>query len=97
MESLLAIAAALESRIVGRYGAPLPALCIGFDAAGIPHDRLLEAAVFLVSIQLMWMTHRNSGATPVLDAKLDCIHEAVMGHDRRSEFPAVDTEQGGHR
>ena len=44
---------------------------------GFTRDLLLETAVFLVSVKLMLMTHRNSKAAHAMDAKLDRILEAV--------------------
>ena len=44
---------------------------------GMTHDLLLEAAVFLVSVKLMLMAHRNSVQARALDAKMDRILEVV--------------------
>ena len=63
---------------------------------GFTHDLLLEAAVFLVSVKLMLMTHRNSIQTRALDAKLDCIYEAVKGHENWPESSENDEEQRMH-
>ena len=49
---------------------------------GFTHDLLLEAAVFLVSVKLMLMAHRNSIQTRALDAKLDLIYEAVRSSEK---------------
>lgn len=44
---------------------------------GFTHDLLLEAAVFLVSVKLMLMTHRNSVEARTMNSKLDRIYEIV--------------------
>ena len=40
---------------------------------GLSHDLFLEAAVFLVSVKLIIMAHRNSVSVGNLDRKLDTI------------------------
>jgi len=45
---------------------------------GITHDLLLESAVFLISVKLMLMTHRNSIQARALDAKLDRNLAAIL-------------------
>ena len=44
---------------------------------GLTHDFLLEAAVFLVSVKLIIMAHKNKVATDSLYGKLDEIHKKV--------------------
>jgi len=46
---------------------------------GLTHDLLLESAVFLVSVKLMLMAHRNSVQARALDAKLDRNYAAIVG------------------
>lgn len=50
---------------------------------GFTHDLLLEAGVFLVSVKLIMMAHRNSIQTRAVDAKLDLIYEAVRSSGKR--------------
>ena len=56
---------------------------------GVTHDLLLEAAVFLVSVKLMLMAHRNSVQTRALDAKLDLIYEAVRPSEKQPAEPGI--------
>ena len=44
---------------------------------GLTHDLLLEAGVFLVSVKLILMTHKNGVAADTLQRKLDEIHAAI--------------------
>jgi len=44
---------------------------------GFTHDFLLEVAVFLISVKLMIMAHKNRGATESLYGKLDEIYKKV--------------------
>jgi hypothetical protein len=44
---------------------------------GLTHDILLEAAVFLVSVKLIVMAHKDAQATDFLHKKLDAIMEAI--------------------
>jgi hypothetical protein len=44
---------------------------------GFTHDFLLEAAVFLVSVKLIVMMHKNKGATDSLYEILNEIHKKV--------------------
>ena len=40
---------------------------------GLTHDLFLEAGVFLVSVKIILMTHRNAVAARDLDEKLDKV------------------------
>lgn len=44
---------------------------------GFTHDLILEAAIFLVSVKLIIMMHRNKVATDSLYEKLNEIHKKV--------------------
>jgi len=59
---------------------------------GFTHDLLLESGVFLVSVKLMLMTHRNSVQARALDAKLDLIYEAVKPHAVAPKASESDVE-----
>jgi hypothetical protein len=50
---------------------------------GFTHDLLLEAGVFLVSVKLILMSHKNGIASQKLDQRLDRIERAL------SESPVV--------
>jgi hypothetical protein len=52
---------------------------------GFTHDLLLEAAVFLVSVKLMLMTHRNSVEARAMNAKLDRICEIMNRHESEND------------
>lgn len=43
----------------------------------LPHDLLLEAGVFLVSVKLILMAYKNGITTEALSSKLDRIHAAL--------------------
>ncbi len=55
---------------------------------GFTHDILVEAAVFLISVKLMFMTYRNSLAARSLEKKLDRILEALERPKDTDDFPA---------
>ncbi|MCU0723035.1 MAG: hypothetical protein MUC63_05385 [Planctomycetes bacterium] len=40
---------------------------------GLVHDLFLEAGVFLVSVKIILLSHRNGRAVELLSAKLDAI------------------------
>ena len=44
---------------------------------GIPHDLLLEAGVFLVSVKLVIMTYKNSMSADEVKAELRALRQAV--------------------
>ena len=44
---------------------------------GLPHDLLLEAGVFLVSVKLILMAYKNGITTEALSSKLDRIYAAL--------------------
>ncbi len=46
-------------------------------AKGLTHDMLLEAGVFLVSVKLMIMMHKNELAAEKLDAKIEALTAAL--------------------
>ena len=50
---------------------------------GLTHDLLLEAGVFLVSVKLIIMTHKNSIHAQAIHEKIDKVLAAVKG----SGFP----------
>ena len=55
---------------------------------GITHDLFLEAGVFLVSIKLILLAHRNSLVMDRLEAKLDSLTQALARQERaRAEAP----------
>jgi hypothetical protein len=47
-------------------------------AKGLSHDLLLESGVFLVSVKLMIMMHKNEVVAEKLDEKLDAITAALI-------------------
>jgi len=57
---------------------------------GVTHDLLLEAAVFLESIKLMLMTHRNTREARAMDRKVDRIYEAITHPVRHAEHVAKE-------
>ena len=46
---------------------------------GLTHDLLLEAGVFLVSVKLIHMAHKNAVHTEMMEERLDRIWEALQG------------------
>jgi hypothetical protein len=50
---------------------------VALVSKGFTHDLLLEAGVFLVSVKLMIMAHKNGAATAELHAMLAEVSEAV--------------------
>jgi len=44
---------------------------------GLTHDMLLEAGVFLVSLKLIFMAHKNSILGQTLQERLDGIQESL--------------------
>lgn len=44
---------------------------------GVPHDLLLESGVFLVSLKLIMMNHKNAEASKGLEQRLDEIRELL--------------------
>lgn len=46
-------------------------------AKGLSHDMFLEAGVFLISVKVMLMAHKNSVGVSHLNAKLDRILEIL--------------------
>jgi hypothetical protein len=51
---------------------------------GVPHDVMLEAAVFLVSVKLVIMTYKNAMASDDLKAELQRLREVL--EDRQSRL-----------
>lgn len=49
---------------------------------GVPHDLLLEAGVFLVSLKLIIMTYKNSIASDEVKAEIRELREALEQHRR---------------
>ncbi len=45
---------------------------------GLTHDMLLEAGVFLVSMKLIIMSHKQAAHTENMERRLDEIHSAVL-------------------
>lgn len=45
---------------------------------GLTHDLLLEAGVFLVSLKLIHMAHKNAVHTEMMEERLDRIWEALQ-------------------
>ena len=56
---------------------------IALFVKGVPHDLLLEAAVFLVSAKLVIMSYKNAMASDELKAELQRLREVL--EDRRTE------------
>ena len=50
---------------------------------GLTHDMLLEAGVFLVSLKLILMSHRNSKRTDLFFKELRKIEGQLQGIDNR--------------
>ena len=46
---------------------------------GVTHDLLLEAGVFLVSVKLIIMAHKNSIHAQAIHEKIDKVYAAVKG------------------
>ncbi len=46
---------------------------------GLKHDLLLEAGVFLVSVKLIIMAHKNSIHAQAIQEKIDKLYAAVTG------------------
>ena len=46
---------------------------------GLKHDLLLEAGVFLVSVKLIMMAHKNSIHAQAIHEKIDKVYAAVSG------------------
>ena len=44
---------------------------------GVPHDLMLEAGVFLVSVKLVIMSYRNATASDDVRAELQKLREAL--------------------
>jgi hypothetical protein len=44
---------------------------------GFTHDMLLEAGVFLVSVKLIIMSHKQAAHTEMMEQRLDEIYQAV--------------------
>ncbi len=55
---------------------------------GFTHDLLLEAGVFLVSVKLIVMSHKNSIANESIHQKLDEVLSALLP-TKRSHSPAI--------
>ena len=53
---------------------------------GLTHDLLLEAGVFLVSVKLIIMAHKNSIHAQSIHEKIDKVYAVVKG----SGFPASE-------
>lgn len=48
---------------------------------GIGHGLLLEAAVFLVSLKLILMSHKNSVLAQDMQARLDAIYDLLRSRE----------------
>lgn len=48
---------------------------------GFSHDMLLETGVFLVSVKLILMSHKNNLMKESMEIKLNEIHDALIKHD----------------
>ena len=51
---------------------------------GFTHEILLEAGVFLVSIKLIMMSHKNSVLAKRTETQLERIYAAVLNGERKS-------------
>jgi hypothetical protein len=56
-------------------------------AKGLTHDLFLEAGVFLVSVKIILMAHRNGVATRDLNQKLDKVLESLTTLDNTRSDP----------
>jgi len=56
---------------------------IALFTKGFTHDLLLEAGVFLVSVKLILMSHRNSKRTDLFFEELRKIEGQLQGLDNR--------------
>jgi hypothetical protein len=56
-------------------------------AKGLTHDLFLEAGVFLVSVKIILMAHRNGVATRDLNQKLDKVLESLTALDNTKSDP----------
>ena len=52
---------------------------------GLTHEILLEAGVFLVSIKLIMMGHKNSVLAKKTEFQLERIYEALQNGNRKPE------------
>lgn len=50
---------------------------------GVPHDLLLEAGVFLVSVKLVIMSYRNAMASDEVKAELQTLRQALEDREAR--------------
>lgn len=54
---------------------------------GLTHDLLLETGVFLVSVKLIWMSHKLSVAGQSMREQLQQIHDLVRaGHQQAAKL-----------
>jgi hypothetical protein len=56
---------------------------------GITHELFLEAGVFLVSVKLILMSHRNSEAVEQTDAHLQQIQVLLRAIEERTAGPKL--------
>jgi hypothetical protein len=56
-------------------------------AKGLTHDLFLEAGVFLVSVKIILMAHRNGVATRDLNQKLDKVLASLTTLDNARSDP----------
>jgi hypothetical protein len=56
-------------------------------AKGLTHDLFLEAGVFLVSVKIILMAHRNGVATRDLNQKLDKVLASLTTLDNTRSDP----------
>jgi hypothetical protein len=61
---------------------------------GLTHDVFLEAGVFLVSVKLILLAHKNNASNDAIQRKLDEIHSALQSL-RRTGGSAGGTQRSG--
>jgi len=54
---------------------------------GLTHDVLLEAGVFLVSVKLIWMSHKLSVGGQSMREQLQQIHDLLLAGQQQAARP----------
>lgn len=58
---------------------------------GFTHDVLLETAVFLVSLKLIIMAHKQAVHTKTMEQRLDQIHQAIRSANAAGSANSAST------
>lgn len=51
---------------------------------GLTHDLLLETGVFLVSVKLIWMSHKQSVAGQSIEGRLQQIYDVLVASHQQA-------------